>query len=39
VDEGTEDEGRSGREGERRVLQHHSADDHDEVGVEGGGEG
>jgi hypothetical protein len=36
VDEGAEDEGRSGREGERQILQHHSAADLDEAGMGGG---
>jgi hypothetical protein len=39
VDEGAEDEGRDGREGMRRVLQHHPASDTDEARVEGEGEG
>jgi hypothetical protein len=39
VDEGSEDEGRSGQEGERRILQHHLANDPNKVGMEGEGEG
>jgi hypothetical protein len=39
TDEGAEDEGRGGREGKRRVLQHHLTSDPDEARVEGEGEG
>jgi hypothetical protein len=37
VDEGAEDEGRSGREGERQALQRHPTDNPDEARVEGEG--
>jgi hypothetical protein len=36
--EGTEVEGRSGREAKRWALQHYSADDPDEVRMEGEGQ-
>jgi hypothetical protein len=39
ANEDAKDEGRSGRQGERRVLQHHLASDPDEAGVEGEGDG
>jgi hypothetical protein len=39
ADEGAKDEARSGQEGERRVLQHHSADDPNKERVESEGEG
>jgi hypothetical protein len=39
TDEGAEDEGRSNREGERRVLQRHPAADPDKAGVKGEEEG
>jgi hypothetical protein len=39
VDEDAEDEGRSGREGERWALQHPLAGDPDKVGMDSEGEG
>jgi hypothetical protein len=39
ADEGIKDKGRGGREGKRRVLQHHPASDPNEARVEGEGEG
>jgi hypothetical protein len=38
VDEGTKAKGRSGREEEGQVLQHHSVGHPNEAGVEGEGE-
>jgi hypothetical protein len=39
ADEGAEDDERGGREGTRRILQHHLTSDLDEARVEGEGEG